>query len=118
ADVQGSDKLIYSMDQHGEVKSTATDEAKRSSEGPGLELRMQSRHSPDYVEFRELDDLVVTTLLTEQVDPQRGKPMRATPDMLKELHNSLKHDGRFVVLHTSLPDSAARALPKAELVKV
>src|SRR5690625_88843 len=118
ADVKGSDKLIYSMDQYGESKSTATDDAKRFSEGPGLELRMESRHSGHYVEFRDLDDVVITTLLTNGNDPQRGKPMQADASMVKALHDSLDHDARFVLLNTSLADEATKKLPKAELVQV
>ena len=118
ADVAGSDKLVKALDQEGKIRSNATDAAKRFSAGPGLELRMQSRHSDRYIEFRELEDVVLTVLLTAQNDPQRGKPMPARPEMLKDLHGSLTHDGRFVVLHTSMPDTTQAALPKAELVKV
>ena len=119
ADVKGSSDLIYSMDQFGESKSTATDEAKRFSEGPGLELRMASRHSGHYVEFRELEDVVITTLLTSQRDPQRPEAMRADASLLKALHDSLSHDGKFVVLHTSMDeDEASKKLPKATFEQV
>jgi len=116
ADVVDSADLVHSMDQHGEVESTWTAEARRFSEGPGMELRMRSRHSPAFVEFRERRDVVLTTLLTSQVDPQRGKPMKADPALLKQLHDSLSGD--FIVLHTDLPDTAAKVLPRAELVEV
>src|SRR5690606_16028364 len=56
----------------------------------------------------------LTCLLTSQTDPQRGKPMQASPTLLDALRKSLKHDGRFVVLHTDL----AGEMPGAELVKV
>lgn len=113
-DVPDSADLIYSMDQEGEVVSTATDEAKRFSMGPGMELRMESRNSDAYIEFRELENVVLTCLLTTQKDPQRGKPMQASPALLTDLHQSLKHDGRFVVLHTNLTGT----MPGAELVTV
>lgn len=116
ADVQGSSGLIYSMDQAGEIKSTATDEAKRFSSGPGMELRMQSRHSPAYIEYRDLDDVVLTSLLTSQDDPQRGKPMKADTSMVRTLHDSLKHEGRFVLLHTA--ELAGPPLKRAELERV
>lgn len=115
-DVKGSDELIHSMDQAGEIKSTATDAAKRFSTGPGLELRMQSRHSPDYIEYRELRDVVLTALLTAQSDPQRGRPMQARASMLRALHDSLRHDGEFVVAHTGIADG--ESLEKADLVEV
>src|SRR5699024_9854255 len=116
ADVTGSQDLIYSMDQHNEIRSTATTEAIRYSQGPGAEHRMASRNSDAYIEFRELDDVILTSLLTALPDPQRNSRMKPEHSMYKELHDSLKHDGRFVVLHTDLPE--AGALAKAELVKM
>src|SRR5690625_6708761 len=102
ADVKDSDKLIYSMDQFGESKSTATDEAKRFSEGPGLELRMASRHSGHYVEFRELEDVVITTLLTGKRDPQRSEAMKADPSLLKALHDSDRKSTRLNSSHVAI----------------
>ena len=116
ADVVNSGSLIYSMDQHGEVKSTATDAAKRFSEGPGLEHRMQHRHSDKYIEFRELDNVILTSLLTSQNDPQRGKPMPATAAVVKALHDSVPDSARFALLTTGIPDGAS--LAKAEIVEV
>lgn len=116
ADVRGSEKLVHAMDQDGTVKSTASDEAKRFSTGPGLELRMQSRNSGHYIEYRDLNDVVLTSLLTAQNDPQRGRPMKADSSMVKALAQSLKHDGRFVVLHTE--GFRGEPLRNAELVEV
>src|SRR5699024_10714450 len=116
ADVRGSQDLIYSMDQHGEIESTATPEAVRYSEGPGAEHRMASRHSDTYIEFRDLDDVVLTSLLTGQADPQRGSQMRADHSAYEELRRTLRHDGRFVMLHTGLPESGVRT--GVELVQV
>ena len=48
--VKGAGDDIYSMDREGEIESTATDEARRFSTGPGLELRMQSQCVTDCVE--------------------------------------------------------------------
>lgn len=99
-DVPNSGELFESLDQQGKVQSTATTEDKRYSEGPGLELRMRSRHSTKYVEYRELDNAVLTCLLTAQKDPQRGKTMRHDSSMLEKLRASLKGDHRFVVVHS------------------
>ena len=116
ADVVGSDKLIYSMDQAGEVKSTASPEAQRFSTGPGLEHRMQNRHSDAYIEFRDLDDVYLTCMLTAQNDPQRGVPMKADASMVKALHDSVT-SGRLVVATTGLAN-ADKVLPRAELLQV
>lgn len=116
ADVRGSEDLFYSMDQAGEIKSTATEDAKRFSAGPGLELRMESRHSDKYIEYRELDNVILTALLTSHNDPQRGTKMKATESMIKKLHDSLTHSGRFVVAHTDIKPEGT--LPKAEMIEV
>src|SRR5690606_29642127 len=114
ADVGNSEDLFWSMDQHNEVKSTATDEAKRFSSGPGLELRMESRHSDKYVEYRELRNVVVTTLFTKQMDPQRNNHMKADVKMLSGLHTSLRGQP-LVVLHDSLQSPR---LPNTAFVEV
>lgn len=115
-DITDSDGLIYSMDKENEIESTATEEAKRFSTGPGLELRMNSRDSDEYIEFRQNRDVVFTTLLTSQADPQRGRPMSSDASVLKALHDSLHTDADFVVATTGLtnPD----VLPSAEIVEV
>lgn len=97
-DVRGGDELIYSMDRQGEIKSTATDDAKRFSQGPGLELRMESRDSPRYIEYRELGDVVLTTVLTAQGDPQRGQKFSNDPAVIRDLAKSV--EGRLVCLTT------------------
>lgn len=103
ADVADSGEIIYSLDREGEVKSTADDEAVRFSQGPGMELRIQSRHSDRYIEFRELENVVLTTLLTDQTDPQRGNTMKADPKLLETLYKSL-NGASLKVMHTSLSD--------------
>ena len=103
-DVKDSGGLFESLDQLGKVQSTATSVARRYSEGPGKELRMQSRHSARYIEYRDLKDSVLTCLLTAQNDPQRGKRMDARPQMLEKLRASIASYGdgaRFTVFHTT-----------------
>lgn len=113
-DVKDSGKLIYSMDQYNEVKSTATGEAKRFSTGPGLELRMESRHSDRYIEYRDLENVVLTSMLCALPDPQRGQKLSAHAKQVKALHDSVKH--RLVILTTGL--ESPELLPKAEVVEV
>lgn len=97
-DVVDSGDLFESLDQKGKVTSTAANQDKRFSEGPGRELLMRSRHSAKYVEYRELQDVVLTCLLTEKQDPQRGTTMTSKPETVEKLRASLT--GRFVVIHT------------------
>lgn len=101
ADVTNSNDLIYSMDQRNEVTSTMTQEASRFSQGPGQELRIASRHSDKYIEYRELRNVVMTTLFTKTADPQRGVRMKPEVKALAALQRTLtKHE--FVVLHDEM----------------
>lgn len=115
-DVKGSERLIYSMDQHNEIRSTATDEARKFSQGPGMEVRMESRNSPEYIEYRELQDTVLTCLLTDKPDPQRGKTLQTDTSLVRALHTSLQHEGGFVLFHSR--DMNGDDLEKAEMEKV
>src|SRR5699024_5466404 len=67
-DVLGSGDMFRSLDQEGEVKSSATDEAKEFAEGPGYDLRVESKDSPHYIEYRDLEDVVLTSMLCSQPD--------------------------------------------------
>lgn len=113
ADIANSGELFTALDEHDGVESTMTQADLNYSEGPGKELRMQSRHSADYIEFRELDDVVLTCLLTRQTDPQRSKPMDAKPEALAALRKSVKGH-RFIVLHTDLPEGSLPEQVKVE----
>lgn len=112
-DVVDSDRLFHSMDQHKEVRSTATDEDRAHADTEGDALRMSLRHSSEYVEYRELEDVVITTLFTKLEDPQRGVRMKPSTDVLGALRKSL---GRrdLVVLHDELEDPR---LPHTEFVR-
>lgn len=99
-DVKNSEDLFESLDQEGKVKSTASEEARKFSEGPGLELRMRSRNSDAYIEYRDLSDVVLTCLMTDQDDPQRAGRMKHDPSMAEDLRKSLKGDSKLVVFHT------------------
>lgn len=101
ADITDSLNLFHSMDYENEVESTVDPAAQRFARGPGMELRMESRNSGHYVEFRELSNKVLTVLLTSQDDPQRGKKMAADTSLLKKWHSSLK-SGDPVILHTGI----------------
>lgn len=101
ADVVGSDKLMHSMDHHCEVKSTATEDAKKYAETVGSKIRMENRNSARYIEYRELEDVVITTLFTKQPDPQRGRRMKSDVSVLRALARSLGSI-KLVVLHDEL----------------
>ncbi|PAC66909.1 glycosyltransferase, partial [Enterobacter cloacae] len=51
-----------------------------------------------YVEYRQQRDVVITTLLTSQPDPQRGTRIVASPDMLSKWAASLRQCGRIALV--------------------
>lgn len=114
-DIKGSDDLVHSMDQTGKVQSSATAADERFSAGPGMELRMESRHSARYIEYRDREDVVLTSMLCDQPDPQRGTVLSADGNQVRALHDSLKGHP-LVVLTTGMKNHAA--IPNAKIVDV
>ncbi|WP_432990157.1 glycosyltransferase family 2 protein [Dactylosporangium sp. CA-233914] len=112
ADVAGSEHLIHSCDEHVTVGSSVSD-MERFTLIRDLKTRYESsRASAEYCEFRPrplgplaATNVVLTTYLTAQPDPQRG--VAWTPDYadLAELRESLRRHGRrLVVLHDCLDE--------------
>ncbi|MCI1899264.1 MAG: glycosyltransferase family 2 protein [Enterobacter sp.] len=91
ADVVGSEKLIHSMDEHEEVT--------RSIPRPDREALVKrnvaifnSRRDSGYTGFASYGtnpNLVITTLLTSQTDPQRAEKMKPEPQALQAWADSI-----------------------------
>ncbi|WP_049294045.1 glycosyltransferase family 2 protein [Franconibacter helveticus] len=91
ADVVGSEKLIHSMDEH--------EESTRSIPRPDREALVKrnvgifnARRDSGYTGFASYSrnpNLVITTLLTSQPDPQRGGKMKPDPQTLQAWADSI-----------------------------
>ena len=91
ADVVGSEKLIYSLDEHEQVN--------RSVPRPEREVLVKrnvgiynGRRDTGYTGFASYSrnpNLVLTTLLTSQPDPQRVVSMKADPQLLQAWADSI-----------------------------
>ncbi|WP_426768867.1 glycosyltransferase family 2 protein [Enterobacter hormaechei] len=91
ADVVGSEKLIHSMDEH--------EEGTRSIPRPDREALVKrnvgifnARRDSGYTGFASYStnpNLVITTLLTSQPDPQRGGKMKPDPQALQDWADSI-----------------------------
>src|SRR5690554_5231274 len=90
ADVVNSRNLFHPMDADKEVKSTATRADFEHNQGPARELYMSKRYDSHYVEYRDLEDVVITTLFTRVKDPQRGTRMKSDATLAKHLATSLR----------------------------
>lgn len=91
ADVIGSEKLIHSMDEY--------EEGARSIPRPDREAMVKrnvgifnARRDSGYTGFASYSrnpNLVITTLLTSQPDPQRGRKMKPDPQALQAWADSI-----------------------------
>lgn len=109
ADITGSDQLLHSMDEWGEVQRTlhTTDRERLAREHVRIHHHRRDTWHQSYVEYRQPDqDVVVTTLFTggTTTKPARDRTTyRADLKLLKPLADSVKH-GRMIVFHDQLTD--------------
>lgn len=93
-DVCGSSQYLYSLDERAAENPTfsrGVDAKTRTTELARNDALLEMyRGTTDYVEYRELPNLAVTTLLTKRVDPQRGKRMAADPALVGKWLASLQ----------------------------
>lgn len=92
ADVTGSEKLIHSLDEHEAVERSVPKPDRVALVERNVKIHNERRDTgfTGYVEYRRQSDVVITTLLTSQPDPQRGSKMTASPDMLSKWASSLR----------------------------
>ena len=92
ADVTGSEKLIHSLDEHEAVERSVPKPDRVALVERNVKIHNERRDTgfTGYVEYRHQSDVVITTLLTSQPDPQRGSKMTASPDMLSKWASSLR----------------------------
>jgi hypothetical protein len=100
ADVVGSDKLIHSLDEHEQVERSVPRPDREEQVKRNVRIHNERRDSgyTGYAEYRQQRDVVITTLLTSQPDPQRGTKMTASPDMLANWAASLRQCGRIALV--------------------
>ena len=110
ADVVGSEKLIYSLDEHEAVERSVPKPDREAQVKRNVTIHNKRRDDgyTGYAEYRQKKNVVITTLLTSQPDPQRGSKMTASPELLAKWSASLRGCGRIVLadeLETAPPDS-------------
>jgi hypothetical protein len=108
ADVVGSETLIYSLDEHEAVERSVPQPARIQQVKCNAGIYNQRRESgyTGYADYRPRKNLVLTTLLTSQMDPQRGVYMKAEPSVLSAWSHSIK-GADAVVLADRLTDAPA-----------
>lgn len=100
ADVVGSEKLIHSMDEYEEGARTIPRPEREALDKKNAVIYSHRRDSgyTGYAEYRSQRDVVITTLLTSQPDPQRSTKMTASPDMLAKWAASLRQCERIALV--------------------
>jgi len=110
ADVVGSEKLIHSMDEYEEVvRSIPRPERESLAKANALiySARRDSGYTA-YAPYRQQHDVVITSLLTSEPDPQRKVKMAADPALLQAWSRSIR-GAKAVVLAdelTTAPEGA------------
>ncbi len=110
ADVVGSEKLIHSMDEH-EEGTRSIPRPEREALAKANAVTYSARRDSGYTAFvpvRHQRDVVITTLLTSQPDPQRAGSMAADPRVLQPWASSIRGADAVVLADelTTVPDCA------------
>lgn len=91
ADVVGSENLIHSMDEYEEVARSIPRPERESLAKTNARIYSARRDSgySGYAPYRKQHDVVITSLLTSEPDPQRGNKMLADPNVLQHWASSI-----------------------------
>ncbi|HAT4995433.1 TPA: glycosyltransferase family 2 protein [Serratia marcescens] len=100
ADVVSSASLIHSLDEHEAVERSVPKPDRLALVERNVKVHNDRRDAgfTGYVEYRQQRDVVITTLLTTQLDPQRGTKMAASSDMLARWAASLQQCRRIALV--------------------
>ncbi len=98
-DVVGSEKLIHSLDEHEAVERSVPRPDRQSLVERNVKIHNERRDAgfTGYVEYRQQRDVVITTLLTSQPDPQRGTRLKPEQALIAKWVASVK-GGEAVIL--------------------
>ncbi|MDA3133841.1 glycosyltransferase family 2 protein [Atlantibacter subterraneus] len=111
ADVAGSEKLIYSLDEHEQVARSVPrpDREALVKRNVGIFNARRDSGYTGYAPYRRQRDVVITTLLTSQPDPQRSVKMSADPACLLPWSSSV-FGGEAIVLADEITTAPAGAI--------
>ncbi|HEI4029997.1 TPA: glycosyltransferase family 2 protein [Escherichia coli] len=103
ADVAGSEKLIHSMDEYEEVSRSIPRPERESLAKTNARIYSARRDSgySGYAPYRQQHDVVITSLLTSEPDPQRKVKMAADASLLQVWARSIR-GAKAVVLADEL----------------
>ncbi|NIG12994.1 glycosyltransferase [Pantoea sp. Al-1710] len=115
ADIVGSSRLIYSLDEHMSIKRSLN-RAERDQQvrrNVGIYNHRRDNEYAGFVPLRDKHHVVITSYLTAYPDPQRNKRLESNPDALSAWASSIS-GAKAVVM----ADQLLEAPKGAELVRV
>lgn len=106
ADVAGSEKLIYSLDEHEQVNRSVPRPEREAlvKRNVGIYNGRRDTGYTGFASYSRNPNVVITTLLTSQPDPQRVVSMKADPQLLQAWADSIS-DALPIVLADELKES-------------
>ncbi|MBP2197212.1 glycosyltransferase family 2 protein [Pantoea cypripedii] len=120
ADVADSEKLIYSLDEHQAVERSVPKPDREAQVKRNVTIHNKRRDDgySGYAPFRCQRNVVITTLLTSQPDPQRNSKIQPSPDLLTKWAASIRGCGRIVLadeLTTAPADAELHRMPDVKM---
>ncbi|EOI3476198.1 glycosyltransferase family 2 protein [Cronobacter dublinensis] len=92
ADVTGSEKLIYSLDEHESVERSVPKPERERQVSNNVKIHNERRDTgyTGWAPYRRQRNAVITTLLTSHPDPQRGTRMKPEQSLIARWSESIK----------------------------
>lgn len=104
-DVKDGIKMFYSFDQHQSSERSVDADTRRRMWNQNKQLLVRDAKSLDFIPFKPLEDVYITTLFNHIVDPQRGEKWNADESVLNSLVASLG-GAKLIVLTDSFEGEA------------
>lgn len=89
-DVCGSRNYIHACDERETIERTVNNAERQAAVKRNDPILESFNGTTDFVNYRQLENVVLTTLFTARPDPQRGKPMKPDLDLLGKWQASLQ----------------------------
>jgi hypothetical protein len=111
ADVAGSSSLIHSLDEHEAVERSVSKPDRIALVERNVKIHNERRDAgyTGFVGYRRQRNVVITTLLTSQPDPQRGVRLKPDQTLIAKWSSSIK-GGDAVILADEFEYSPAEQL--------
>lgn len=116
-DIVDSQRFFYSHDYHQTITRSVPLQTRVEHIHRNKQRFEDSKTSKEFIDFRQGDNVIITTYFTKHIDPQRGKKWEANINDIRLLIDScVKHNQRLIILHDELdiPDSPLCTFIKVE----